>query len=216
MLVKTTRDIYVLELTDVELFGIDTKTELRKGNPVAFKEVFTVLYPRLKGYCKLFVADGNHVEDLIQETFIAVWDKRASIKPGKSIESYVFVILRNKCLNFLKTQQRLNYDVVALKDLKVEDLQFLYHLDFIEREDRSLEEQLIESLKQAIDELPDKMKQVFFLCKVKGKKQKEVARELNISVKTVEKHIALAKHQIRAKLQDQYPALLVFIAMILE
>jgi len=200
----------------VELFSIDTKTELRKGNPVAFREVFTVLYPRLKSYCKLFVPDNNQIEDLIQETFIAVWENKASIQPDKTIESYVFVILRNKCLNFLKTQKRFSYDVVALKNLKVEDLQFLYHLDFIEREDRSIEEQLIESLKQAIDELPDKMKKVFVLCKVKGRKQKQVADELNISVKMVEKHIASAKHQIREKLHAQYPTLLVLIAMILE
>lgn len=200
----------------MELFSIDTKNELKRGNPAAFKEVFTVLYPRLKGYCKLFVPDKNRIEDLIQETFIAVWENKASIKPDKTIESYVFVILRNKCLNFLKTQQRLNYDVVALKDLKVEDLQFLYHLDFIEREDRSIEEQLLESLKEAIDELPDKMKKVFVLCKVKGRKQKEVAEELNISVKMVEKHIAIAKNQIREKLHARYPALLVLIAMILE
>ena len=199
----------------MELFSIKTKTELRKGNPAAFREVFTVLYPRLKSYCKLFVPDENCTEDLIQETFVSMWDKRASIKPEKTIESYVFVVLRNKCLDFLKNEKRFGYAMVALKDLKVEELQFLYHLDFLEREDQSIEEQLIESLKRAIDELPDKMKKVFVLCKVKGRKQKEVADELNISVKMVEKHVALAKQQIRMKLHAQYPTLLILISMIL-
>lgn len=197
------------------MFDIQTKIELKKGNPEAFKEVFCLLYPRLKGYCKLFVSNKNQVEDIIQETFITLWEKKDSIKPDKTIESYVFIILRNKCLNFLK-KQKLKNDQVDIENLKVEELQFLYQLDFAEKEDKSLEEQLIESFKTAVDELPDKMKAVFTLCKIDGKKQKEVSVELNISVKMVEKHIAKAKQQIREKLILQYPALLVLIAMLLD
>ncbi len=81
------------------MFDIQTKLELKKGNPAAFKEVFQLLYPRLKEYCKLFIKDESQVDDLIQESFIALWENRDSIKPDKSIESFVFVIVRNRCLN---------------------------------------------------------------------------------------------------------------------
>jgi RNA polymerase sigma-70 factor (ECF subfamily) len=168
-----------------------TKIELKQGNPDAFREVFRLLYPRLKGYCKLFISNNSQVEDIIQESFISLWENKDSIKPDKTIESYVFVILRNKCLNFLK-KQKLENEQVDVENLKVEELQFLYQLDFTEKEDKSLEEQLIESFKTAVDELPDKMKAVFTLCKIDGIKQKEVAEELGISIKMVEKHIAKA------------------------
>lgn len=197
------------------MFDILTKTELKKGNPRAFKEVFCVLYPRLKGYCKLFISDNSQVEDIIQESFISLWEKSDAINTDKTIESYLFVILRNKCLNFLK-KKKLETGKIDIDRLKVEELQFLYQLDFTEKEEKSLEEMLVESFKIAVDELPDKMKAVFTLCKIDGKKQKEVAEELGISIKMVEKHISKAKQQIREKLIQQYPALIVLITMLLK
>ncbi len=197
------------------MFDIQTKIELKRGNPDAFKEVFRLLYPRLKGYCKLFISDDSQVEDIIQESFITLWEKKDSIKPDKSIESFVFVIVRNRCLNYLK-KQKLEEVQVNIENFNVDELQFLYQLDFTEKEDNSLEDLLIQSFRSAVEELPDKIKQVFTKCKIEGQKQKDVAEELGISLKMVEKQIAKAKQQIREKLIIQYPTLLVIIAMLLE
>ena len=197
------------------MFDILTKTELKRGNPNAYKEVFRLLYPRLKGYCKLFVSNDSQVEDIIQESFIVLWEKRNSIKPDKSIESFVFVIIRNRCLNYLK-KQKLETGEIDLDNMNVEELQYLYQLDFTEKEDKSMEELLIASFQSAVEELPEKMKEVFTKCKIQGLKQKEVAEELGISLKMVEKHIAKAKLQIREKLIQQYPALIVMITLLVE
>ncbi|WP_163325814.1 RNA polymerase sigma factor [Draconibacterium mangrovi] len=197
------------------MFDIQTNNSLKKGDPSAFKDVFRLLYPRLKGYCKLFVPDDNKVEDLIQETFITLWEKRDSIKNDRSIESYLFVILRNNCLNFLR-DEKLEQTISSVNVEEVSELQYLYQIDFLGKEEKSLEEQLVESLQVAVDELPDKMRQVFTLCKIEGRKQKEVAEEMGISLKMVEKHIAKAKEQIRKKLADQYPALIIIITLLLE
>jgi RNA polymerase sigma-70 factor, ECF subfamily len=197
------------------MFSSQTKIELKKGNPDAFKEVFLLLYPRLKGYCRLFIADESLVEDVIQETFLALWEKRESIKTDKSIESLIFVMVRNRCLNELRNQ-RLEGEKIDPENLKVNELQFLYQLDFTSKEEKSLEEMLIESFQQAVNELPEKMKMVFTLCKIEGKNQKEVAENLGISIKMVEKHIASAKQHIREKLLKQYPALIMMIALLME
>lgn len=192
-----------------------TKSELKSGNPFVFKEVFSMLYPRMKGYCMLFFNDVNRADDIIQEAFLSLWENREFIQTDKSLESYVFVILRNKCLNYLK-RKRLERDNVDLENISISELQYLYQLDFTRKEEKSLEEQLIESLKVAIDELPDKMKTVFTLCKIEGRNQKEVAKELGISIKMVEKHISKAKQQIRHKLSCQFPALVVIVGMLLQ
>lgn len=197
------------------MFDIQTNINLKKGNPSAFKDVFRLLYPRLKGYCKLFISDDNKVEDLIQETFIALWERRDSIKTDQSVESYLFVILRNNCLNFLR-KEKLENTTFSIDMEEVSELQYLYQIDFLGKEEKSLEEQLVESFQKAVEELPDKMKQVFKLCKIDGRKQKEVADEIGISLKMVEKHIAKAKEQIREKLIKQYPTLLVLIIMLLD
>jgi RNA polymerase sigma-70 factor (ECF subfamily) len=195
--------------------GHKTNIELKKGNPTAYKQVFQNLYPRLKGYCKLFVFDENQVEDIIQESFISLWEKKDTINPVKSIESYLFVIVRNKCLNYLKNQ-KLKEDKIDIEHLSSTELQHLYQLDFNRQEEISLEEQLVKSLKLAVNELPSKMKEVFTECKIQGKKQKEVAEELGISQKMVEKHISRAKQLIQKKLSEQYPSLIMLIALLLE
>ena len=197
------------------MFGNQTKTELKYGNPAAYKEVFRLLYPRLKGYCKLFIRDDAQVEDIIQETFISLWDNRTSIKTEKSVESLVFVMLRNRCLNFLK-KQKLESEYIDIDRLNVNELQYLYQLDFTDSEEKSMEEMLIESFRDAVEELPEKMKVVFKKCKIEGQKQKQVAEELGISLKMVEKQIAKAKLQIREKLIKQYPALALLIALLLR
>ena len=197
------------------MLDIKTKIELKKGNPIAYKEAFRLLYPRLKGYCKLFISDENQVEDIIQESFIKLWEKRDSIILEKSVESFVFVILKNNCLNYLK-KQKLEEGKIELDNPDVAELQFLYQLDFREKEDKSMEELLINYFQSAVEELPGKMKQVYTKCKIEGQKQKEVAKELDISLKMVEKHIAKAKLQIRKKLISKYPVLVVLITLLIE
>ena len=197
------------------MFDIQANSNLKKGDPSTFKDVFRVLYPRLKGYCKLFVPDDNKVEDLIQETFITLWEKRNSIKTDRSIESYLFVILRNNCLNFLRNE-KLEKTTFSVNLEEVSELQYLYQIDFLGKEEKSLEEQLVESFQQVVNELPDKMKLVFTQCKIEGRKQKEVAEEMGISLKMVEKHIAKAKEQIKNKLINQYPMLIIIITLLLD
>lgn len=196
------------------MFSIETKRELKKGNPEAFKEVFRLLYPRLKGYCKLFVKNNNEVEDIIQEGFITLWDKRNTINAEKQIESFLFVIIRNKCLNYLKNR-RLDAENISPDNFPVNELQYLYQLDLAEKEEKSLEEMLIASFQEAVDSLPEKMKAVFVQCKLEGRKQKEVAEEMGVSLKMVEKQIAKAKKQIRDQLLKKYPAMVVLIVILL-
>ena len=196
------------------MFSIETKRELQKGNPETYKEIFRLLYPRLKGYCKLFVHDENEVEDIIQECFITLWDKRKTIDVQKRLESFLFVIIRNKCLNFLKNQ-KLDSENIPPENLPIAELQYLYQLDLVEKEEKSLEEKLIQTFQESVNELPPKMRDVFVKCKLEGKKQKEVAEELGISIKMVEKQIGKAKKQIREQLLKKYPAMVVLIAMLL-
>jgi len=197
------------------MISIRIRSGLKNGNPEAFREVFRLLYPRLKGYCKLFISEECIVEDIIQETFLALWEKRRTIDPLKSIESLIFVMVRNRCLNYLKSRQ-LESGRVGIDDIQISELQYLYQLDLTGKEEKSMEEMLINSFQQEVKKLPSKMKAVFMKCKIEGKKQKEVAEELGISLKMVEKHISKAKEHIRSKLLKQYPLLVALVLMLIE
>ena len=188
---------------------------LKEGNPAAYEELFKQTFPRMLGYCKLFIKDKAQANDLVQECFVKLWEKRSFIKATQSVESFLFVMLRNRCLNYLRDQKL----QLVEKDIKLMDeneLQHLYQLDFNGKEEKTIEESLIEAIKESVEKLPEKRKLVFVKTKIEGKKNKEVAEEMGISVKAVEKHLHQAKEQIRHEMLLKFPLLSALIVIILK
>lgn len=188
---------------------------LKEGSPSAYEELFKQTYPRLQGYCSLFIHDQALANDLVQECFVRLWEKRQTISPSQSVESLLFVMLRNRCLNYLRDRKNDLTDK-NISIIEESELQHLYQLDFTGREEKTLEEKLVEAIRDSVEKLPEKRKLVFVKAKIEGKKNKEVAEELGISVKAVEKHLHQAKEQIRKEMQEKFPLLSVLIAMILK
>jgi len=195
--------------------NIQFNIRLKEGNSQAYEELFKQTYPRLLGYCSLFIHDQPQANDLVQECFVRLWEKRMTISTSQSVESLLFVMLRNRCLNFLR-DQKLHSSEKSIDLIGENDLQHLYQLDFAGKEEKTLEEDLIEAIRMSVDNLPEKRKLVFTKAKIEGKKNKEVAEELSISVKAVEKHLSQAKEQIRKEMLVKFPLLAVLIAMLLK
>src|SRR5690606_13149056 len=124
-------------------------------------------------------------------------------------------MLRNRCLNYLRDRKP-HWTEKKVHTLEENELQYLFQLDFMGKEEASMEEQLLLSIQQSVDKLPEKRKEVFIKAKMEGKKNKEVADELGISVKAVEKHLNRAKEQIRQEMLLKFPLLSVLILIILE
>lgn len=195
--------------------NIQFNIRLKEGNSQAYEELFKQTYPRLLGYCSLFIHNQPQANDLVQECFVRLWEKRTTISASQSVESLLFVMLRNRCLNFLR-DQKLHTSEKSIDSIGENDLQHLYQLDFAWKEEKTLEENLIEAMRESIEKLPEKRKLVFKKTKIEGKKNKEVAEELSISVKAVEKHLSQAKEQIRKEMLLKFPLLSVLIAMMLK
>jgi RNA polymerase sigma-70 factor (ECF subfamily) len=188
---------------------------LKEGNPAAYEELFKQTFPRMLGYCGLFIHDQSQANDLVQECFITLWEKHASIKTDQSVESLLFVMLRNRCLNYLR-DQKIHSSGKDINLIEENELQHLYQLDFTGKEETTLEEQLMIAIRKAVDNLPEKRKIVFVKAKIEGRKNKEVAEELDISVKSVEKHLHLAKEQIRQEMLLKFPLLSVLIVLMMK
>ncbi len=171
--------------------------ELRTGNTAAFTILFKTVYPRLVAYCKLFVLDDNVAHDLAQDCFLKLWEERNKIDKQKPVESLLFVMIRNRCLNYLRDKKKLIRIPFAEE---WDDLQYLYQIDFLEDEEIALENKRLETLMTVLDGLPAKRKEIFIRCKLNGEKQKIVAQDLGLSVKSIEKHIRLSKEELRKKL----------------
>jgi len=188
---------------------------LKEGLPSAYEELFKQTFPRMVGYCKLFIQDKAQANDLVQECFVKLWEKRDTLKISQSVESLLFVMLRNRCLNYLR-DQKLHHAEKSINLVEENELQHLYQLDFTGKEEKSMEEQLLEAIHKSVENLPEKRRLVFLKAKVEGKKNKEVAEELGITVKSVEKHLHQAKEQIRQEMLVKFPLLSVLIALLLK
>ncbi|MCE5348245.1 MAG: RNA polymerase sigma-70 factor [Bacteroidales bacterium] len=189
---------------------IDLHKKIREGDPEAFKELFKMTHARLMGYCRLFVPEHAIADDLVQDCYLKLWEKRSSLKPEQSVESLLFVMLRHQCLNYLRNKNvfLVKEELDSIKDI---ELQHLFELDFTGSEQKIIEEELIDAIKESIQRLPQKRKTVLIKSKLEGLKNKDVADELGISIKAVEKHLHQAKEQIRKQLITKYPRLFVFI-----
>ena len=189
--------------------------KLKEGDTDSFSILFKQTHPRLMGYCQLFVKNKRDAEDIVQECFFTLWENKKKIDLHKSVESLLFVSLRNRCLNYLKEHSKYSFDSFHDGVLSNE-LQYLYQIDFTEKKDMSIEEQLIDALKKAIEELPERKKEILIKNKIEGLKQKEIALLLGISLITVEKHLHEEKLELKLKLEKQFASLSVILSLLLH
>lgn len=173
--------------------------DLSAGRKEAFEFLFTSYYPRLRNYASHFITDVDDVEDIIQDCFVSLWNRRTMLT-GISLSSMLFTMVRNGCLNFLKHKAiAQGYNAEELKHISGSEA--LYNLDFLGSAD---EELLYNELRRQIDEvlsnLPERSRQVFVMSRFEGLKNKEIAERLDISVKVVEKHITKSLAMLRKQI----------------
>ncbi len=171
---------------------------IRNGDENAFDELFRIHYKLLKNYALRFLEQTEQAEDIVQDVFIFAWENRQNLDENLSIRSYLLTMVKNRCLNCLKHEKvELNF-----KSKRKHELDEFYFDLLTDRKDSLLEKELISEITKGIDQLPEQCKRVFRLSRVFGLKNKEIAAELNISDKAVEKHISKALQSLRIYLKD--------------
>lgn len=175
---------------------------MNKRNPELFEELFNQYSKPLFYYAAKFV-DDEVGRDIVQDVFAKLWsDQKITIK--LSLNSLLFTMVRNSCLQTLEKQKVRNKYLESTKlKLQKEELHFYMH------EKTSLIEQELENkLNEVLDSLPERCKQIFMMSRFENKKNKEIAEELDISTKAVEKQITRALATIRSEMKDYLPLLL--------
>lgn len=144
-------------------------------------EVFRCYYKPLCLYAMHYIHDMDLIEDIVQDCFVELWERMNDEKNVSSVKSYLYMMVRNRCLDTLKKDNQIDYNV-SPSDLAG-----------VIQDEEAEERSLIEArLWTAIDSLPEKCREVFLLSKRDGLKYKEIADKLNISIKTVENQVAKA------------------------
>lgn len=184
-------------------YNVFSKQELN-----SFEKLFRLYYPRLKNYASSILRDPDEAEDLVQDVFYQVWLNHMKLDEEKNIGSYLFTLLKNRCLNVLRHRViEEKYSIQKNKDFAEE----LYHVSFMEAEEFvSLEERLISELETVISGMPEKCQIAFRLKWFERKKIREIAEIMDISTTMVDKHLAKGIQIVREKLN---PDLFIFFIM---
>ncbi|MCL3781999.1 RNA polymerase sigma-70 factor [Prolixibacteraceae bacterium JC049] len=165
-----------------------------KGNVLAFNELFTRYYQVLCVYaCRLGIEKGV-AEDVVQDVFMVIWEKREKIQIVSSLKSYLFNSVRNKVYN-ISNRDKVKSDVLHQVQYNHETGKYF---DQVESNEFSA------ILFQCIDDLPPRCREVFQLSRLENERQMTIAEKLGISINTVKGQMGKALSFIRTCLDDKY------------
>jgi RNA polymerase sigma-70 factor, ECF subfamily len=171
-------------------------------NPAMFDDLFKQYSKSLFYYAAKFV-ENEVARDIVQDIFLKLWSEQA-IPVRQSLNALLFTMARNLCLQHLEKQKvRSKYLDASRLQLKEEELHY-----YMDERTSLIEQEMEQKLKAVLDGLPDRCRQIFILSRFENKKNKEIAEELNISVKAVEKQITKALSTIREEMKDYLPLLM--------
>jgi RNA polymerase sigma-70 factor (family 1) len=153
---------------------------LKKGDSKAYTFLVDTYYNKLCVYAFGLTHDKDSAEDIVQNVLIRFWKKREKLKPDFSITSFLYKSVYNEFID----QYRKQKPVFPLEKKHIDALTTV-----TEDEDKQTLEQMIHLLKQEIQNLPPKCKEIFILSKQEGLTNIEIAEYKNVSVKAVEFHI---------------------------
>jgi RNA polymerase sigma-70 factor (ECF subfamily) len=158
--------------------------------------IFRTLYckeaPVLISYAAGFT-DPDTAEDIVQDIFVKIWNKRSFIFLKDGIRTYLFNAVRHACLDHLKHLDiRTDYKNAVRLKLKIEELYFDDTPDFLTREDERLP-----AIYREIEKLPDKCREIFVMAYLEERKSTEIATLLNLSKRTVEAQLYKGLKTIR-------------------
>ena len=158
-------------------------------SPQKFEGFFLDYYPRVKGFINGLLQDAEEAEDLSQDIFMSLWQNRGNLKQIDNLDAYLFRIARNAVYRYIERSLLFkNYQSRQLSD----DNSDLYE---IESELNAKELELIIAI--AVERMPSQRRKIYQMSREQGLSNENIARELNISKRTVENHLTQALADIR-------------------
>jgi len=158
---------------------------IRHGEVKAFTILFEQYYDLLCYFSSRYLQDMDLSRSLVQQVFVDLWTNREKLSVDFSLKSYLYKVVKNRSLDHLRQR----------KITAVPDNHSLAATDATD--ERIIASELNSSIFTAIYQLPEKCRQVFILSRFEGLRYAEIARELGISVKTVEMQMGIALNRLR-------------------
>ena len=166
--------------------------DLKAGKAAAYEAVFKKYYKSLVLKAYLILEDEMEAEDLVQNLFIAMWQKAQYLSINTSLKSYLFKAVHNQCLMHLRSRKIDQRRLDRYAEKNADQLETA-----IDQGDEYADEQ---SIHLALNELPMQRQKAFKLVYLEDKKYKEAAVQMGLSVNSIKTHLKLAVKMLQEKL----------------
>lgn len=180
--------------------------KLNAGDRKALETIFRLFYPRLTRYAQHYLADPDAAQDIVQELFVYLWERRGNIRSA-SLSALLLVSVRNRCLNYIEHQ---NYIGRYLDHMPHSEVEHLYATNLSisansadpTSADGSVLQQLLNTV---LNNLPDRQQEAYRYVRLNDCTLQSAAEEMNISISAVAKLVNKASEKVKAYIQKHYP-----------
>ncbi|MDF3027042.1 MAG: hypothetical protein K0S23_1349 [Fluviicola sp.] len=162
--------------------------------------VFRDYYKPLVRYGNTFLKDSDETEDVVQQVFVSLWEKRTQLDIHTSIRAVLYKSVQNACLNKIKH--------LKVRDTYAEEMMAVAVPE--ETSDPVQVNELNERIQQALESMPEQCGRIFKMSRFEQLRYQEIADQLGLSVKTVENQMGKALKIVREELKDYLPILILF------
>jgi RNA polymerase sigma-70 factor (ECF subfamily) len=178
---------------------------LQQGDLQSFDFIYKQYSQRLYGFAFSILKNHEDAKEIVQETFLKLWNSREQLKSDQSLKAYLFKISYNISIDLirlrLKSEKYVEYLKIHFSE-NAGDVEAL--VDYNE---------LTNTLQKIVDGFPEQRKKIFRMSREEGLSHAEIGERLGITSKTVENHINLALKMIRKKLSSGNFGTLLFSAL---
>ncbi len=151
--------------------------QFRNGNEQATAYFFDLHYKSLCYFSTRLAGDQLQAEDIVSDCFFKLWQRRRDFQTAQNIKAFLYISCRNACMNYLQhLKVKTAVQQVYLKQLEQGEETILYEI---------IQTEILDMINKEIEQLPEKMGEIFKLLYFEGKKTDEIALQLNLSVQTV-------------------------------
>jgi RNA polymerase sigma-70 factor (ECF subfamily) len=182
------------------------------GDEDTYIYLFREYYVCLCAYSRRYVGRKDIAEEIVSETFFQIWANRSRIRINASVKAYLFQAVCNNSLNYLRNFRKESELKDFFMDISSENIAFCEDMDDIETHSLIMDD-INKKVEEEINNLPLQQQKVFRLKRFEGRKLREIAEIMGISVKTVEMHLSKATINLRLRLKDYLPSFLLFMML---
>jgi RNA polymerase sigma-70 factor (ECF subfamily) len=174
---------------------------LRKGDKKAYEAIYNEFFGVLYHLCLQYLHDEKASEEIVQDTFMKLWEIRATLNDQINIRNFLYTITKNNCLNYLRNQK---ISMKHMENMKYLEMQFNY--EAFDKLGNYLQfEELRNKIEKSIAKLPAEVIETFKLSRFEEFSYKKISEQQSISIKTVEARISKALRILRMELKDYLP-----------